>query len=153
MIQRIQSIYLFIITILMILPLCVPIAQIIIPGTGTFEFYTYGIIQIKDVSTFKTYYWILLCIDTLAIIIPFITIFLYKRRPLQLRLCLIEIILCLFSFILMWYHLNRFSEDINTEIIYGIGFILPLISAILTYLALRGILKDINLIKSYDRIR
>lgn len=153
MIQRIQSIYLLVITILMILPLCLPIAQIIIPATGRFEFYTYGIIQTENEFPFKTYYWLLLCINITTILIAFTTIFLYKRRPLQLRLCIIEIILCLLTFALAWFHLYRFSKDTNVEIIYRIGFILPVIAAILSYLALRGILKDINLIKSYDRIR
>lgn len=153
MIQRIQSVYLFIITILMILPPCTPIAQLIVPAGGIFEFYSYGVIQIEGQPALKVYYWTLLSINIIAILIPFITIFLYKRRRWQVRLCLIEIILCLFFFALMWYDLNRFANDAEISIMYKIGFILPVISAILGYLALRGVLKDIQLIRSYDRIR
>ena len=53
----------------------------------------------------------------------------------------------------MWYHINYFSKEMGIDVIFRYGFILPVICSILSYLATRGIIKDINLLKSYDRIR
>ena len=151
MIQRIQSVYLLLITVLMMLPLFVPIAQIVLPGVPLHDFYVYGVVQ--EGGEVVAYYWLLLLAVALGIGIPFVTIFLYRKRGLQLRLCLVEIILCIVTFLLMWYDVSRFGKTLEGGVLYKFSFILPLICVILGYLAARGIIKDINLIKSYDRIR
>lgn len=153
MIQRIQSVYLFLVTVIMILPLCIPIARMIVPEAATYEFYSYGVVRLGEQPQVQAYYWGLLCLNAIAILMPFAAIFLYKRRLLQMRLSLIEIFLCLGITALMWYHINYFSKEMGIDVIFRYGFILPVICSILSYLATRGIIKDINLLKSYDRIR
>ncbi|WP_294143196.1 DUF4293 domain-containing protein [uncultured Sanguibacteroides sp.] len=151
MIQRIQSIYLFVIGILMVLPLCVPIARIVVPNDTNYDFFAYGIVEKSTEVSFVSYYWALLILSLFTILLPLITIFLYKKRFLQLRLCIVEIILLIGSAILMWYHIRQFGSD--ATVLYKFSFILPVVCIIFTYMAIRGIVKDIKLLRSYDRIR
>ena len=44
-------------------------------------------------------------------------------------------------------------NELNAEWFADISFIFPLIGVIFTWLAIRGIVKDITLLKSFDRIR
>ena len=93
----------------------------------------------------------------LATIIPLITIFLYKNRMLQIRLCAVELVLLLGAqiFMALYYYLsNRMFEQLefHTQGI-RIAIIFPLVAIILDYLALRAIFKDEMLVRSLDRIR
>lgn len=99
----------------------------------------------------RKYYWALFILSLFTILLPLITIFLYKKRFLQVRLCIVEIVLLIGSGILMWYHIRQFGAD--ATVLYKFSFILPVVCIIFTYMAIRGIVKDIKLLKSYDRIR
>ena len=146
MIQRIQTIYLLVVAIIMTIPLYVPIAQLLIPNDASYNFFTYGVVLIGENSVLQAHYWALLIMNIFTIGIPLVNVFLFKKRFLQLRLCIVEIILLIGAIILMWYHMNA-------EILYKFSLILPVICIIFTYLAIKGILKDIKLLKSFDRIR
>jgi hypothetical protein len=83
-----------------------------------------------------------------------LSIFLYKRRMIQLRLCILNIILliglmCLFAYHLFFY--VRTLDQVDFKI--GLSFILPVIAIILTYFAFHGIRKDEYLVRLADRIR
>lgn len=78
--------------------------------------------------------------------------FLYKKRFLQLRLCLVNIILMLGIIILVSVQAYNITKP-DGEWHLNLAFAFPIIGIILTWLALRGIVKDIALLKSYDRIR
>lgn len=54
---------------------------------------------------------------------------------------------------LNYYYIKSFANQLNSVISYQIIVVFPLISAILTYLAIRAIGKDEALIRSLDRIR
>ena len=153
MIQRIQTIYLLVVAIIMTIPLYVPIAQLLIPNDASYNFFTYGVVLIGENSVLQAHYWALLIMniftigDSLGERVPI------QKRFLQLRLCIVEIILLIGAIILMWYHINQFANKMNAEILYKFSLILPVICIIFTYLAIKGILKDIKLLKSFDRIR
>ena len=108
---------------------------------------------IGENSVLQAHYWALLIMNIFTIGIPLVNVFLFKKRFLQLRLCIVEIILLIGAIILMWYHINQFANKMNAEILYKFSLILPVICIIFTYLAIKGILKDIKLLKSFDRIR
>jgi hypothetical protein len=98
----------------------------------------------------------LLPLAGLLLLIPlvsFLAIFLFKKRKLQLTFCIaliILIILLIFSITLFSLYIIRVY---NAEIIPGYNLILPGFMLICAYLAFRGIKKDEDLIKSYDRLR
>lgn len=85
-------------------------------------------------------------------ILSFLVLFLYKNRKRQLIYNYINIVLNLVLVGLLIYRLfNLPGEGIHSQ--KGIGLILPLISIILLFMANNGIKKDEKLVKSVDRIR
>jgi len=153
MIQRIQTVYLFAVALIMTLPFYVPIAQLLIPNAASYNFYSYGVVTAGADTELQAYYWALLIMNIFTTGLPLVTIFLFKKRFLQIRLCITEIILLAGTLVLMWYHIRQFAGKMDADILYKFSFILPVICIIITYLAMRGIFKDIKLLKSLDRIR
>ncbi|MFI3282719.1 MAG: DUF4293 domain-containing protein [Rikenellaceae bacterium] len=154
MIQRVQTIYLFLASLLVVMSIFMPLAYF---GAKT-EFYDLYAVGLKNMageieqSTIYMYALLIACA-----ILPIINIFLFKNRMLQIRLCAVEIVLLIGSNVMMgvYFFLNYrvFSNlEISTQ-----GFkpalLFPLISIIFVYLAAKAIFKDELLVRSVDRIR
>lgn len=85
-------------------------------------------------------------------VLSFAVIFLYKNRKRQMIYNYINIVLNVMLVGLLAYRLlNLPGEGIDSE--KGIGLILPLFSIILLFLANNSIKKDDKLVKSVDRLR
>jgi len=81
-----------------------------------------------------------------------ITIFLFKNRKLQFVLGRLNIILNFFTLgFFVYQSLNLSGETIVSE--KGIGMFLPIISIVFLALANKAIKKDEDLVKSVDRLR
>ncbi len=76
------------------------------------------------------------------------TIFLYKNRKLQLRLCIAGILLNVLLLVLYFLETKDFSKGT-----YNIAALLPAAILILFFLAARGISNDEKLVKGSDRLR
>ncbi|MDE7073970.1 MAG: DUF4293 domain-containing protein, partial [Odoribacter sp.] len=72
---------------------------------------------------------------------------------LQFRLCVVNIILQLGLIGLTWFQIHRLGSELQAVSSLGLSFVFPLVGIIFTWLAIRGITKDITLLKSFDRIR
>jgi uncharacterized membrane protein len=98
----------------------------------------------------------LLPLSVFIILIPIlslITIFIFKNRKVQLRLSLILIVL-ISVFVIALIHVSiSINSKFGAGIIPGFKLILPIVILILSILAYRGIKKDEQLVKSYDRLR
>jgi hypothetical protein len=90
---------------------------------------------------------------SIIVLISFVSIFLFKKRILQMRLGGINLMLMLGYVGLNYYYIKSFSNQLSGVISYNIIVIFPLVSAILAYLAIRAIGKDEALVRSLDRIR
>ncbi len=153
MIQRIQTVYLLTISILGSLLFFLPIAQFIDLNNFSYTVDFMGIFspEKKIVYPFLPY-------TILAIIIPtlsFISIFLYKKRILQIRLNFISIILTIlfYGIILIYLYLGKkCCGEINTFTLKS-GIIIPLVNIVFSYLAIKAIRKDENLVRSINRMR
>lgn len=91
---------------------------------------------------------------TLAALLPLAGIFMFKNRRFQLRLCLAEWILLVGSagFLAYYIYILKGSFDVVTwKLGYASFFVI--MAAIFNGLAQRGIMKDIKLLRSIDRIR
>ncbi len=87
-------------------------------------------------------------------LVSLVTILLYKKRLVQIRLCAANIGLLLGTTGLIYYFGREAAKQLpDTVLSYNITAVFPLIAAVLTYLALRAIGKDEALIRSVDRIR
>jgi hypothetical protein len=77
-------------------------------------------------------------------ILSVVTIFLYRRRILQARLCLCGLLL-----VFAWY----VGIAVTEGTISSTTEVLPMVNAILIFLARKGILDDEKLVRATDRIR
>lgn len=140
MIQRVQSIYLF------ITALIYGFASILIPE---WNFEGKDLILNYDESAIS-YVYLGLAIFAIAII------FLFKNRKAQIRLIRINIILnvILLGFFAYWF-LNLPGENDFSELFSekGIGILFPIISIVFLSMASKAIKKDEDLVKSVNRFR
>lgn len=155
MLQRVQTIWLFLATAVIFCLFLFPYLQVVNPD-GTLRAVKVGGIQesiggqIVQTETFLG-----LTIATVILgLIPFITIFLYKNRKRQMILCYLSIAGILgFSFWLVQTAKEVLGNiTLRTEN-YGLGVILPSLAVLFIILALRGIRHDEKMIKSADRLR
>lgn len=155
MIQRIQTLYLLGIVALMIAALFTPLAYFV-AGTEVYELFAFSLRPEGAVEAGQSTMYMGIIV-ALATLLPLVTIFLYKNRMLQIRLCAVELVLLAGAeiFMAIYYYLSNrmFSMmEFHTQG-FRIAIIFPIVALILDYLALRAIFKDEMLVRSLDRIR
>ena len=98
--------------------------------------------------------WGLFVIGLMSSIAALITIFLYKNRILQIRLSIFNIVLMIGFYLYFGYIMYKVYPVENLEFSkVGFGAIMPIVSIILTILAIRKIGADEALIRSLNRLR
>ncbi|WP_455637891.1 DUF4293 domain-containing protein [Parabacteroides sp.] len=153
MLQRIQTVYLLIIVALMVATLFLPLSLLQADG----QFYSFdatGISTIAEQPELVYPTWGLFALTAIISILALVTIFLFKKRILQIRLCVFNAILMLgfyglFGFF-VWV-LNGKMEEVTLSVKIALSF--PVICLILDYLAIRNIGADETLVRSLDRLR
>lgn len=151
MIQRIQSLYLLLTTALLIAVLFIPFG-VFQTSYGVCEYTAFSIAGISGKSALPL--WSLPLLTLLSSALAFIAIFIYKKRALQIRLCLINSLLIALLALgapVLLYVVK--SDILLADFKIGFGFALPILALILNFLAVKAIKKDDNLVKSWDRIR
>lgn len=153
MLQRIQTVYLLIIVALTVATLFLPLA-IIQAGELFFSFDATGLNSIVEQPELIYPTWGLLGLVAMIAIIALMAIFMFKKRILQIRLCVFNAILMLgfyglFAFFL--WTVKGQLEEASVSVKIALSF--PLISLILDYLAIRNIGADETLVRSLDRLR
>jgi|WetSurMetagenome_2_1015567.scaffolds.fasta_scaffold455045_1 hypothetical protein len=152
MLQRIQTLFLLIACLVVGLLFFLPLGEIAV-GDKIFSF---TIIGVRDPQNGKSLInaWYLLTILFDIIIIQVMTIFFYKKRLLQVKLAICNLVLMAALNIVSWFCIKG-SIGVLGNGIYSlkISLILPFIAIILNYLAIRAIKKDEELVRSVDRIR
>jgi hypothetical protein len=150
MLQRIQTVYLLLASICMVVSLLTHLAIFTISGEMV-RFEAMGFYFNEEII-FST--WGLFIIGNISAILSVIIVFLYNKRMLQIRLSGFNIFLMLGYYGLIAFYIymrNPEAESLFQNI--GVGIITPFIAIILTYLAIRKIGADEALIRSLNRIR
>jgi hypothetical protein len=111
-----------------------------------------GIYRSSDATLTKGFLLIAI-ISVLVPVIAVITIFLFKNRKLQVRLTLINLILEIALIAAIVFVTIPLTGNHSAQILPGFRVILPVLCLILLILGYRGIKKDDELVKSYDRLR
>lgn len=155
MIQRIQSLYLFLIIISIFLMLFVPLGEIHLHG---------DVMKYAACDFFQSNESVLVTLMPLCIyliitmIFTLVVLFQFKKRVFQIKLAkmngillavLIAVIVMSGDFLALDY---QYEED-ELSIHYGIGTYLSFVPLILNYLAIKRIRKDEELVRSADRLR
>lgn len=155
MIQRIQTLFLFMASAFAATLFFVPIASFN-NGIDLMKLTAYGVQNQVSAQYFSNVYSLpLLILTILLLAIPLITIFLYKRRELQIKLSSLNVFLnAVLCGLIFLYYTTNIQKTLSTEnISYLFGTYVPLINMVLSVLAMRWIKKDIELIRSVDRLR
>lgn len=153
MIQRIQTVYLFIIVGLMVATLFLPLA-VLQAGREFYLFDATGVSTIAAEPQLVYPTWGLFALAAAIALFALVTIFLFRKRILQIRLCVFNAILMLgfygmFAFF-VWTLKGEMPEfDMNLRI--ALSF--PVVALILDYLAIRNIGADEALVRSLNRLR
>lgn len=150
MIQRIQTVYLLLAVAVLVACLCLPIGSVEPQGMGVpAAWYNLGLTQGQGFDMRPVPFVGLVVTAALSLL----TIFQYRQRARQMRLCTVSIVLCV-----LWYAYYIFSALVSLHTggaTFHVRFAacLPLVAIILLALAHRGIKADDRLVKSMDRIR
>lgn len=153
MIQRIQTVYLILCSMLCIACMSLPVARFA-GAEGTIRMYNLFLSSSQGGHQFTP--WALFAILCLVATLSALNVFLFRRRALQMRVAVLSMIL------LVGYYLvyGVFAYLLGVQ--YGEAGLayaphwavsLPFAALVLEYLAFRGILKDELLVKSLDRLR
>ncbi len=140
MIQRQQTLWLLLATIAVILSFMFPFAV----GEKIVENTTMN----KRVELVAGEDFFILILSIASIGISAVTIFLFKDRKLQIKLCLLGLLVSIGILVLYVLAMNKLLA-----VTPALWAILPLIVVLSYFMALRNIRKDEKLIKSLDKLR
>lgn len=162
MLQRIQTVFMFLATVAGILFFFFPIASYI---SNTVHL-TFFIHLLDDAAAnpfnemaeatleFGQWFTLPLAIGQfLIIVILLFTIFQFKKRSLQIRLNLLSIFLNVLLVGGVFYYTTILEGKTGVTSQYGVGVVFPLLAIILIFMANYYIRKDEKLIQSANRLR
>lgn len=154
MIQRIQSLYLFLIAAFVGAMFFLPLAWFA-GEAGAFELHAFALVTADGETLHDTIYLGILL--AASCVLPLVTIFLYRRRLLQIRLCCVEMVLLLGCVAMegVYYYLGRraFADLAFHTQGFKPAIALPIVCLLFAYLAAKAIFRDELLIRESDRIR
>ncbi len=137
MIQRIQTLFLL-------------VAAVLMTCLFFYPFVDFG----NNVSIEYTDIMPMMILLSAITFIAYVNIFLYRRRMVQIRLCMLNslILLALQGYII--YYIVAYNAEIALSGgVFSLTAAFPLIAAILTFMALRYIARDEAMVKAMDRLR
>ena len=154
MIQRKQTIYLFLAAVACIVCMCLPLGTLQLQGMGVEPvLYNMALVQTEGNSpTYNFAYLPLFIALAIPAVVALVAIFLFKNRKLQARLCSFNLLLLLVWMALFAYY-KYFQLTANGELQQTWSSVLPFVAAVFNYLAYKGIKADERLVRAADRIR
>jgi hypothetical protein len=158
MIQRIQSLFLFLASLAAVILFFFPMASVY-GQLATYKFYVYGLLNMvpgePSVFSFMTTLPLLL-LHIIVAVLSAGCIFLYKNRIRQMKFVRLAILLQIVMIGLVFFVYARIIENklaAIPEYLGDAGIYFPLISLVFLILANRWIMKDEKLVRSVDRLR
>lgn len=156
MIQRIQSVYLFLAFLSGIILYFFPIAWYY-GELYTLEFLVCRITDHvpSNEPLFDKFFLVpLSALNLVSSLFSLFLIFLYKKLNRQYKLIRLNILLIIIYIgAVFFYYSDTIATIVNSPAQFGVGAFLPLISLVFLILAMRGINSDIKLLRSVDRLR
>ncbi|MDR0334202.1 MAG: DUF4293 domain-containing protein [Dysgonamonadaceae bacterium] len=152
MLQRIQTLYLLIASVAMLLASVTPLAKFLVSGEQVI-FEAMGV-YLNNSLTDST--WALMTIGAITSVLALLTVFLYKGRLLQIRLTILNVLLMIGFYLyagFLFYKMTTSSQLENANISVAIGTFMPLVAIITSIFAIRRIYADEALVRSLSRLR
>lgn len=146
MIQRIQTVFLFLVVITLGIFLWMPLIHLeatnfsdSIPGWDIRHFYNGYIFFVNAILT------------GIAAGFALLGIFLFKKRNLQIVFCCFSLLFIALAEAVVYYAYQ--TKVFVGDVVFTWWNLLALVAAVLLFLAIRAIRKDENLVKSLNRLR
>jgi Domain of unknown function (DUF4293) len=159
MIQRIQSIYLTAVFLISVFLYFLPVSAHLANETTNGVYYKmdmFSIYKIEgSVQTVVQPVSFNAAFNGVMGLIALVCLFQFKKRPLQLKLCNVLMLLGICFFALLFYETDRMipGDAGNYKTIYLPGIYLAVVQVVFVFLAKQAIKKDDALVRSVDRIR
>ena len=155
MLQRIQTVYLLIIVVLSGITLFIPNVQFLSnPGNPEYVLNLKGLYGVtENAKILMQDVWVLTTIKTLIALIALYTIFIYKKRILQIRLTIFNMVLMMGYYPILFIYLWLIKSNLKIEYLIGFVTVFHVINIVLSVLAIRAIGRDEALVKSLNRLR
>jgi hypothetical protein len=154
MIQRIQTVYLLLVAVLAAIVCFLPVAAIQ-TSANIFDLTYKGFVATPPTTALQINTLPFTILSALIPLTALGTIFAFKKRRLQMSLCIINFLLMDAYYIVMiaslWFADNRLA--LSSTWVYHFAAILPVVNMILSLLAYKSIQKDDKLVRSLDRLR
>ena len=155
MIQRIQTLYLFLVVIISVIFMTGNILTYRSdPGQAKIVTFT-GVSSITGAAA-SVREKRMIPLTALSVLVPvfaLVSVLLYRRRRIQTRFAIITLLIDILLLMLAPFYYFYLVRSGAKEIMPAIRLIIPMISLILIILAIKGIRRDENLVRSYDRLR
>ena len=161
MLQRIQTVYMLASVIAILMLFLFPLALFKTPE-AIFELNAFGLVSVTPEVPFDKMQWALLSLLFIMLILPLVTIFMYKKQKQQLRMLIYASVLDVFFFVFFYL----FELDVCVDMILPllktkqleecgefITVLMPIVSLFCNIIAMRGVCYDIALLASTDRLR
>ncbi len=162
MIQRLQSVFLFLVAVLGILTFLFPIATYL-SDVAYYKFFVcsvrdysrqpFGDVATQGIQFSKAFTTTLAVLQLIISGLAIFTIFKFRNRILQIRIIYLNIFINVLLVGGIFYYSTILEKQTNIVPEYGAGGIFPLLSIVLLFLANLFIQKDEKLVRSADRLR
>jgi hypothetical protein len=153
MLQRIQTVYLLIVVVLTSLLFFMPLAVVGLDGKFG-DMTVLNLYPVFEDNGFACESRGIIGIVVAIILLTIATVFFYKKRPLQVNMLLINILLKLvFYGIFAYAYLEHTCDAQNATVNLKLAITFPAVAIILDILAVRRIKADEALVRSLDRLR
>jgi len=155
MIQRIQSLYLLLTALLSALLFSGSILNFTNNAGTTIQVTFSSLMKLSSGQPPETVDRLILLTVVLILIplVALVVLLLFKKRAIQIKLTILLIALVSFLILACIHSSYLIMSKYPVSFIPGFRVFVPVLMLIFSILALRGIKKDDDLVKSYDRIR
>lgn len=157
MIQRKQTLWLLLSALLMLVPLFFPYSVVVATGM-VYEGDTTGFAAtLGPEESTLVLEWPLMALNSLIILAGLVSIFLYRNRPLQMRVTVFNMLLKAGLYILAGITLHSFIADLGADFVaWRLKWLVsavPLPALLLDFLSYRAIAVDEMTVRSMYRLR
>ena len=161
MLQRVQTIYMLAGVIAILMLFIFPLATFS-NSIATFELSAFGLTSVTETVPFDAMRWTLMCVLLIMFALPLVAIFMYKNHKRQLRLLIFTAVLDALFYALYYLWEIPACEDLFAvatavrECESASTFlpaIMPAISIFCCIMAIKGVVYDMALLSSADRLR
>ena len=154
MIQRKQSVFILLAMCLMASIMIWPI-DVYASVHGLTELRWTGLWDVSDANAPKLVSPLvpLTSLVVISMVLNLVGLFLFKKRPLQMRLVGIASGVEFGVMLVLIYISNSLASSLGAELHFAVRWIVPLLAAVFDVLAYRGISDDEALVRSLDRLR